>query len=157
MRTLFGLLVLALTTSALAQSPTSTLPPELKKLNGYWKCQSIKYDDVEQMPDPKTRNLLTLVIKDGEYRMYYLTDSEKDLHFRLFTADLKLDPKSSSFELLVKDGSKKGERRHGIYEHKDNVLRICYGPSEKPRPDKFAAPKGSEFFYEIWILEPTKK
>jgi len=156
MRNLLGLLFLGVSTALLAQSP-ATVPAELKKMNGYWKCQSVKFDDTEQMPDAKTRNLLTLVIKDAEYRMYYLTDAEKDLHFRLFTADMKIDPKANTFDLLVKDGSKKGERRHGIYEHKENVLKICYGPAEKPRPQKFEATKGSESFLEIWQLEPTKK
>lgn len=156
MRVLVALFLVGLCTTLAAQTPATTISPELKKLNGYWKCQSVKYDDTEQMPDAKTRNLLTLVIKDSEYRMYYLSDPEKDLHFRLFTAEIKIEPKEKSFELLVKDGSKKGERRHGIYEHKENTLKICYGPADKPRPQKFEAVKGSDTFCEVWTLEPKK-
>src|SRR5579885_3274402 len=99
---------------------------EMKKFVGYWKPQSIVYEGVEQMPDPASRASITLGIKDGEYRMFVQSDPKEDKHLRLFTADLRLDPGSRGFELTIKDGQKKGERRHGIYEFKDGQLRLCY-------------------------------
>ena len=153
MRTLaFLLLVTLLGSAATAQTP---MPESLKKLQGFWKPESIQYDGKEQYPDVKQRALLTLVVKDAEYRMYCLSDAAKDEHYRLFTADLKLDPTTKTFELNVKDGQKKGERRHGIYEVTDKQLKLCYGPIEKPRPTKFEAVKDSECFLEVWT--PEKK
>ena len=136
-----------------AQSPDE----EMKKWAGYWKPQSVVFEGKEQMPDPSSRATITLVVQDGEYRMYVLSDPKRKLHLRLFTAHLKLDPASKSFELTVKDGDKKGQRRHGIYELKDGQLRLCYGPGEKPRPTKFEAPAGSEYFLETWTPDPEAK
>jgi uncharacterized protein (TIGR03067 family) len=145
--------VLAVGGAAQAQTPDE----EMKKWAGYWKPQSVIFEGKEQMPDANSRASITLVVKDGEYRMYVLSDPQRKLHLRLFTADLKLDPASKSFELTVKDGDKKGQRRHGIYEHKDGQLKICYGPGEKPRPTKFEAPPGSEYFLETWTPDPEAK
>jgi uncharacterized protein (TIGR03067 family) len=139
--------------AVLGQSPSE----EMKKWAGYWKPESIIYDGKEQMPDPATRASITLVVKDGEYRMYVLSDPQRKLHLRLFTADLTLDPSAKTFELTVKDGEKKGHKRHGIYELKDGRLKICYGPAEKPRPTQFAAPPGSEYFFETWTPDPEAK
>jgi uncharacterized protein (TIGR03067 family) len=138
---------------AQAQSPDE----EMKKWAGYWKPQSVVSEGKEQMPDPSSRASITLVVKDGEYRMYVLSDVKRKLHLRLFTAGLRLDPASKAFELTVKDGEKKGQKRHGIYDLKDGRLTICYGPGEKPRPTKFEAPPGSEFFLETWTPDPEAK
>ena len=149
----FVVAVLAIGGAAQAQKPDE----EMKKWAGYWKPQSVIYEGQEQMPDPSARASITLVVKDGEYRMYVLSDPKRQLHLRLFTADLKLDPASKSFELTVKDGDKKGQKRHGIYEVTDGQLKICYGPAEKPRPIKFESPPGSECFLETWTPDPQAK
>jgi uncharacterized protein (TIGR03067 family) len=153
--------------TTLAQSPAvvptaATVPTgaaddsiaeELKKLQGYWKPQSVIYNDAEQIPDAKARSLLTMVVTGSEFRTYYCRDVERDIHFRLFTADLTLDPTHHTFELTVRDGQKKGERRHGIYRLEGSTLTLCYGPIERPRPTEFAAPKGSGVFLETWTVE----
>ena len=136
-----------------AQGP-NPVAEEVKRLTGHYKPVSVQFDGAEQLPqDPKGRNALTLVIENGEYRAYFQPDPKKDSHFRLFTADLTLDPVAKTFELIIKDGQKKGERRHGVYEHAGSQLRVCYGPADKPRPTSFAAPKGSDWFCETWGLE----
>jgi uncharacterized protein (TIGR03067 family) len=149
----FVVAVLTVGGTAQAQSPDEAM----KKWAGYWKPQSVIYAGQEQMPDPKSRAAITLVVRDGEYRMYVLSDAKRQLHLRLFTADLRLDPVSKSFELTVKDGDKKGQKRHGIYEVTNGQLKICYGPAEKPRPTKFEAPPGSEYFLETWTPDPEAK
>src|SRR5690242_442274 len=45
---------------------------------GYWKPESIVYDGVEQFSDAASRQAITLVVKDGEYRVYFCKDKEKD-------------------------------------------------------------------------------
>lgn len=138
---------------AQAQAP-NPISDELKKLTGHYKPVSVQFDGAEQLPqDAKSRNALTLVIEKGEYRAYFQPDPKKDSHFRLFTADLALDPAGKTFDLVIKDGQRKGERRHGIYEHAGSMFKVCYGPAEKPRPTALAAPKGSDYFFETWAIE----
>src|SRR5262249_40656058 len=96
---------------------------------------------------------ITLRIKDGEYALFQLADAKEDKHFRVCTADLKLDPAARTFELEVKQGFKKGQKMHGVYEHTSNEFRVCYGPAEKPGPTKCEAPRGSDYFCETWVRE----
>lgn len=138
---------------ASAVAPTGAVAEELKRMQGYWKPQSVVFDAAEQIPDGAARAKLTMVVKDSEFRTYYCQDAAKDVHFRLFTADLTLDPAAHTFELTVRDGQKKGDRRHGIYELSGATMKLCYGPIDKPRPTTFAAPKGSGVFLETWAVE----
>lgn len=144
---------LAVGSAAWAQTPEE----EMKHWAGYWKPQSVVFEGKEQMPDPSSRAAITLVVKDGEYRMYVLSNPQKKEFLRLFTADLRLDPATKSFELTVKDGEKKGFKRHGIYELKDGHLKLCYGPTEKPRPTRFESAPGSQYFLETWTPDPEAK
>lgn len=147
MRTWACVMTVAMSGITMAAEPTLTNP-----LAGFWKPQSVEFEGQQQI-DAKSGGPLTLVVKEGEYRVYYCTDPAKDVHFRLFTADVKFDVATRSFELFVKDGQKKGERRHGIYEVSSGTLKLCYGPADKPRPTTFAAPKGSHYFSEVWVAE----
>jgi len=142
-----------------AQSPAGAAPPipaELMKLQGHWKCQSIVFDGEEKMGDPKQRDVLTLVAKGSEYRMYCLTDAAKNLHIRLFTGEIALDAATNTFTLTVTDGREKGKKVHGIYELTKEGFKTCYGPADKPRPVKFEAAKDSGLFVESWKVEAPK-
>ncbi len=151
MRTLAIVALLAvMPTLAVAQAP---VPDDVKKLNGFYKPESVQYEGKEQFPDAKSKAPITLVVKDGEYRMYYLSDAQKDLHVRVFTGDLKVDGAAKTFELIVKEGQKKGEKVHGIYELAEKQLKLCYCPADKPRPTTFAAAAGSGCFFETWAVE----
>ena len=151
-------------TEPVPPAPPAPLPDAVKKLSGFWKPESVKFDGKEQLPDAKTKEMMTLAVINSEYRMYFSPDTnvdKKDRKFtRLFTAGLTLDPNTKTFELFVKDGQQKGGKRHGIYEHVGDTLRLCYGPASKPRPTKFEATPGSEYFEETWKYEcplPAKK
>ncbi|MGL4423791.1 MAG: TIGR03067 domain-containing protein [Gemmataceae bacterium] len=126
---------------------------DMKKLTGFWKPVSVVYDGVEKFPEAKSRDAITLVVTEGEYRMYYCLNKAKDEHARLVTASLKLDEATKTLELNIIDGPRKGTKCHGLYEIKDGQIRICYGPVENPRPTKFAADAGSGIFLEIWKPE----
>ncbi len=123
--------------------------PPAKAPEGAWTPTSMEYEGKE-MADAEAKQKMTLVVKDGEYRMYWAKDVAKDEYIRLFTADATFDPAKGTFEISIKDGQKKGEKVHGIYELKDGVLRLCYGPSDKARPAAFASPAGSGYFCETW-------
>ena len=58
--------------------------------------------------------------------------------------------KAGTFELTIKDGIKKGTKLHGIYELGKTSMKICYAPSEKPRPTKFESPAGAETFCDTY-------
>lgn len=122
-------------------------------MSGFWKPASIVFDGVEQFADENARQAITLVVKDGEYRVYFCKEKAQDLHVRLATAELKTDATRKTVELTIKDGDKKGQKSHGIYEVKDGKLRLCYGPAEKRRPTEFASPVGSGYFCETWVAE----
>jgi uncharacterized protein (TIGR03067 family) len=122
-------------------------------MGGFWKPESVVYDGAEQFSDTAARQAITLVVKDGEYRVYFCKDKANDLHVRLVTAELKADAVAKTIELTIKDGDKKGLKCHGLYEVKAGKLRICYGPVDKPRPTEFAAPAGSGYFCEVWAAE----
>lgn len=133
--------------------PVGPVPEAFKPLQGVWKPLSVQYDATEQIPEAKTRSMLTMVVAGNEFRTYYRSDPKGEYGFRLFTTTVALDPGSKTFSLTVTDGQKKGESRHGIYEVTGDTLKLCYGPTDKPRPTAFAAPKGSGIFFETWQIE----
>lgn len=153
--TTFAALIVA---PAVAQTPVAAPPvsAELQKLKGFWKCESIVFDGVEQMANPKERDALTLVVKDAEYRMFCVSDPVKNLHLRLFTGEIALDAVTHTFTLTVVDGREKGKKVHGVYELTAEQFKTCYGPADKPRPVKFEAAKDSGQFVECWKVEGLK-
>jgi uncharacterized protein (TIGR03067 family) len=138
----------ALLLLALAADPAPA--NEFTKLAGLWKPVSVRYDGQERFPEGKTRDDFTLVIRDGEYRLYFAKDRAKDEHVRLATAALTLTASTRTFEMTISDGPRKGQRLHGIYELKDGKLSVCYGPADRPMPTGFDAPPGSLLFSEVW-------
>jgi uncharacterized protein (TIGR03067 family) len=58
---------------------------------------------------------------------------------------IKVNPKSSpkTIDVMWKDGSTKGETQRGIYEVKDDVLRLCLADKDKDRPTEFPTKKYS--------------
>ena len=130
-----------------------TIAADIKPWEGHYKPVSIKHEDADQLLEADAKTRMTLVVKDGEYRMFWQKDMKSDLHFRLFTADLKVDSVGKSFSLSVKDGQKKGQELHGIFELSETELKLCYGPADKPRPTTFTAAKGSGCFFEVWAVE----
>jgi uncharacterized protein (TIGR03067 family) len=123
--------------------------PAAKAPQGTWHPTKIEYEG-KDMADAEAKEKMTLILSDGEYRMYWVKDAAKDEGFRLFTGDVTFDPSKGTFEIAIKDGQKKGEKVHGIYELKDGVLRLCYGPADKTRPAAFASPAGTGYFCETW-------
>jgi|SRR5579883_431834 len=142
-----GLVLLFSAAFASAADPTG--------VTGYWKPESVVFDGQEQFPDQAARKAVTLVVRGGEYRVYYCTDEKQDLGYRLVTASIRVNPAEKSVELTVREGERKGQKCHGTYEVKDGKLYLCYGPADKPRPTEFSAPAGSGLFCEVWA--PEKK
>jgi uncharacterized protein (TIGR03067 family) len=145
--------VLVVLCPALASAEPPKPAADPTGMTGYWKPQSVVSDGVEQFQDSKSRDAVVLVVKEGEYRVYFYKDKAKDLGVRLVTAELKADDAQKTIELTIKDGERKGLKCHGIFEIRDGTLKLCYGPADKPRPTTFAAPAGSQLFCETWQAE----
>ena len=62
-------------------------------------------------------------------------------------AKVKLDTskKPPQIDILPQDGSDKGRTIKGIYELKDDVLKVCFGEPDGDRPTTFSAKEGEKF------------
>lgn len=143
-------------TGILAARGNNPAPDDLGGLQGNWKPLQCEYQGVPQMPTDVMKQV-TAVFDKSEYHLYFL-DKGKDGEpkvLRLALANVSLDqatnPKSITFEFA--DGPLRGQKRHGIYELAGNQLKMCYGPSEKPKPTEFKAPPGSGYFLETWARQ----
>ena len=149
-------------TTAAAQQPDPAVKQAAAKDDtpkafvGVWVPVSCKYDGAEQMSDQTTRDSIRLSIENGQHKLYFLTDLAKMEGKRLSTATLSVDEKAGTFELTMTDGYKKGEKVHGVFAFDGDQMKLCYGPSDKPRPTKFDAPKDSGAFNEVWTRHKKK-
>ncbi len=145
--------------NAQAPEPVKALPatPELpKEIVGVWLPVSCQSDGAEQMGDKATREAVRLSIENGSHKLYYLTDPVEMKGQRLSSAAFVVDEKNGTFTLNITEGKKKGEKVHGIYELKEDTLKLCYGPADKARPEKFESLKGSDTFNEVWTRYKKK-
>ncbi len=131
---------------------------DLAAIQGYWKPLHCEYQGVPQMPS-EVMSQVTVVFDKHEYHLYF-KDKEPDRDgkpriYRLARANVTLDPTTSpktiTFEFA--DGPFKGQKRHGIYELAGNQLKLCYGPSDRPKPTEFKAGPDSGYFLETWARQ----
>jgi uncharacterized protein (TIGR03067 family) len=129
---------------------------DLAALQGNWKPLQCDHQGVPQMT-PDLMKQVTVVFDKHEYHLYFVDKDKngKPKPLRLALANVRLDqttsPKSITFEFA--DGPYKGEKRHGIYELAGNQLKLCYGPSDKPKPTEFKSPANSGYFLETWARQ----
>ena len=150
--------VSALATAHGMNPPPSTPPGDLGAVQGNWKPLQVEFEGKPQMSAEEMKKITT-VFDQTEYHLYF---ADKDVNppkvLKLAVMNVTLDattnPKTSVFENA--SGPLKGQKRHGIYELAGNQLKLCYGPSEKPKPTTFAAPKESGYFFEVWARQPMK-
>jgi uncharacterized protein (TIGR03067 family) len=129
---------------------------DLANLQGNWKPLQCEYDGTPQMPADVMKQV-TAVFDKNEYHLYFV-DKGRDGQpkvLRLALANIELDsnanPKTITFEFA--DGPFKGQKRHGIYELAGNQLKLCYGPTDKPRPTEFKSSPKSGLFLETWAKQ----
>jgi uncharacterized protein (TIGR03067 family) len=111
-------------------------PQELKSLEGTWELTSLVTGGKEQ-PLPKDVPVL-LTLKGGEFT-FGLGDTVMDRG--TFTSDPAARPKHIDATSAVVNP--KGGARPGIYELKDDLLKMCVAPAGKDRPAKFASTAGT--------------
>ena len=135
MRILLTACALAFATFATARDEEAA-KKELKALQGSWKVVA-----AEQDGDPLDRIVGgTLTIKDNNFAIKTVDKVE-------LKGDLTLDPAKAPkhINFAHQDGPLKDKKWEGIYELKDDVLKLCYAEadSDKERPTEFKTLKKS--------------
>jgi uncharacterized protein (TIGR03067 family) len=109
---------------------------EVAKFAGTWTMSECKYDGEDQ-----SKLKLKIVFKGNEGTVQG-NDSVTDQYGKL---KFKLDPSATpkSIDITISAGSQTDATMQGIYELKDDELRICAKVFGTGRPKEFAAPDGS--------------
>jgi uncharacterized protein (TIGR03067 family) len=125
---------------------------DLTAIQGNWKPLQCEFQGKSQMPT-EVMNQVTGVYENAEYFLYFKDKAKGVLllaHSNI-TLDEKSNPKGITFEFA--EGPLKGIKRHGIYEIAGNELKLCYGPTDQPRPTEFKSSPGNGYFLETWARQ----
>ena len=109
---------------------------ELAKLEGTWNVTDITYNGKDH-----SKLNINFVFKGDEV----LVEGNDKVKVEYARLKIKLDPttKPRIFDLTVGEGVQKGNDMEGIYELKDDKLKICVKVFGKDRPSEFTSPDGS--------------
>ncbi len=110
---------------------------ELRHLEGTWKVVSREVDG-NKVADADLKKLTLNIAAGGKAAL--LSDGTA-----IAKADVTVFPakKPKEIDLLIAEGENKGQIARGIYELKDDTLRICYAQPGRDRPTEFASKPGS--------------
>jgi uncharacterized protein (TIGR03067 family) len=108
-----------------------------KDLEGSWELKSVVRDGKEQPPPPVDLGKAVMTFKGETLAMTAKDDSKK----AAFTVDPTKKPRT--IDIVAEDGPDKGKTLKGIYEVKDDELRMCIADAGKDRPTELAAKEGS--------------
>ena len=109
---------------------------ELEKLKGTWSVTDLTYNG-------KDHNTLKFnFVFKGDEVVVEGNDRVK-LEYARFKVKLDLTTTPKLFDITVGGGVQKGAAMEGIYELKDNELRICLKVFGKDRPADFKSADGS--------------
>ena len=140
MRVLLVGCALAFAALASGRAEEGEAKKDLKALQGKWVVVA-----AEQDGDPLDRVVGgTMVVKDNNFHITTKGGTE-------LKGDLILNPakKPKHIDLAHQDGPLKDKTWQGIYELKDDTLKLCYAEadSEKERPTEFKTLKKSRLMY----------
>jgi uncharacterized protein (TIGR03067 family) len=112
---------------------------ELAKLQGTWKAAALTYNGKDYFADGKAG--FQFVIKDD----VILVEGNDEVKKEYARIRIKVDPSATpkTMDLSVTSGVQKDAVIEGIYELKDDELRLCVKVPGKDRPTEFASPEGS--------------
>jgi uncharacterized protein (TIGR03067 family) len=117
---------------------------DLEKLQGLWETTEAHHDGRDIGSDIKLR----LKFKGDEVSL----DGSEEVIKDYGRFKIKLDPSTTpkSVDLKVTAGEQKDTVMEGIYEIKDDELKICVKIGAKERPTKFDSPDGSSIAYMVF-------
>jgi uncharacterized protein (TIGR03067 family) len=125
MRCRFAVIILAGLLLAADNPSDQAVKDELAKLKGTWTIETVERNGMKM-------NAISsqVVIADDKYTQKASGDAIED-------GTLKLDPskKPPTIDLIIMSGADKGKKQVGVYELKDDVLRLCLAlPGAEQRP-----------------------
>jgi uncharacterized protein (TIGR03067 family) len=108
-------------------------------LDGTWVPTSLIYNGKDMTRDKKTQ--FRFIFKGNEA----VVEGSKDVRKEYARIKVKLDPSFDPhiIDMTIGGGSQEGARIEGIYELKDDELKICAKVFGGDRPTEFASPEGS--------------
>jgi uncharacterized protein (TIGR03067 family) len=121
---------------------------DVAAMQGVWKVESVTLDGNEVLAE-NLKNWHRIV--EGSHVAW------KDGETTLIELDIKLDPtqKPKTIESTIATGDDKGKVLLGIYELKDNVLRVCFANPDRPRPTEFSStPDSGQSIYTARRVKP---
>jgi uncharacterized protein (TIGR03067 family) len=119
---------------------------ELERFKGTWILVSVEENGVKHSGDDIGDNRLTF--EGDKYVQYFQKMAVEE-------GSIKLDPskKPPTIDLVITSGRDKGKTQLGIYEFREDVLRVCTSrPGEAARPTEFDGKK-----YIIFTLKREKQ
>src|SRR5262245_58456328 len=133
MRTAIGLSVISV--FFLGSATAQDAKKDLEKLAGRWDVTELTYNG-------KEHNLKIKIIFKGAEGVVEGNDKVTNEYAKI---KIKLEPdtKPRGMDITIVAGSQTDATMEGIYELKNDELRICAKVFGKDRPTEFAAPAGS--------------
>jgi uncharacterized protein (TIGR03067 family) len=119
---------------------------DLESMQGNWAAVSYTADG-QQLPDDDAQAFFRS-IKGNEYTVFRF---DKAIGKGSFTIDATKSPKTIDAIPTLRGG--KGKPILGIYEIKENRLRLCFAAAGKDRPTDFTSAPGSGRTLTVWERE----
>lgn len=120
-----------------------------QRLQGTWVPTSVQYNGKDLTDDNNGK--FKLIFK-GDQATVEGSDEVKKEYAKL---TIKLDPSTTPkcLDIVVSGGAQKDAVLEGIYELKDDALKICAKVIGKERPGQFASPEGSSIVLAVFKRE----
>lgn len=141
MKFCFGLLILCCCFATGCATRKSSDHSDLDQLQGRWTLISAIKDGTKASPDEIKNASLTI---QGNRFSFNAPSNIGTSERGTFTLDPQTRPRA------VEATSNKGETSKGIYEIMGDTHRACFAAPGQPRPQTFAAPKGSGWTLQVW-------
>jgi len=122
-----------------ARSQDDAVKKEREKFQGTWQVVSSEEDTVAT-PEIIV-NFLKIAIKGDQLTLKGVEDLQKKFGKVTIVIDPATTPKIIDFK--IEDGSEKNKTFEGIYELKDDMLKICASVRDGNRPEEFKTKAGS--------------
>lgn len=130
------LLVPALLASFAVTIKADDAAKDLEKIQGSWTATEVLYNGKDH-----AKLKLRFIIKKDQITVEGTADVKKEYG----KIGFKIDPSTMPhcFDITVSAGTQEGAKMEGIYEVKDDELKICLQVFGMDRPTEFKAPEGA--------------
>jgi uncharacterized protein (TIGR03067 family) len=114
---------------------------EIQKLEGTWVFISIEVDGKDAAKEVVKNAKLT--IRGRRFSLVY----DQEFHNGIITVDPSKRPKT--IDVIYSSGDEKGKKSLGIYEIRNDSLKVCIGVIDAARPTQFVSTPNSGHLLEV--------